>query len=199
MTDNYCINRLYQARTEYHHYDDSDLEDQWQLEVYLHALGLMKKHKLQSIVDIGCGSAYKLMTYFDGYNTLGLELPVNVAILKEKYPEHEWQVSDFSKKPGISTDVVVCSDVIEHLVNPDELLDYIKQINFKYLILSTPDRALMHKRWHKNYYGPPKNKAHVREWTFNEFRHYIAQHFDIIDHRVTNLAQVTQTVVCKLK
>lgn len=197
MTKEYCINRFYRARNQYHHYDDSALEDQWQLEIYLHALGLMKKNQLRSIVDIGCGSAYKLVTYFKEYETLGLEIPANLELLQKKYPDNHWQLSDFSTKPNITTDVVICSDVIEHLVNPDDLLNYIKGITFKYLILSTPDRSLLHKPWNRHYYGPPKNKAHIREWTFEEFANYISMHFDIIDHRVTNLGQRTQMTICK--
>lgn len=178
---------------------DLALEDEWQLEVYLHALGLLKKHNLQSIVDIGCGSAYKLMTYFDDYSTIGLELPVNVQTLQEKYPNKKWQISDFKEKPSITTDVIICSDVIEHLVDPDELLEYIKGISYQFLILSTPDRNLIYKPWRKGYWGPPSNKAHQREWNFNEFGKYISAHFDVIDHRVTNLQQWTQMVVCKPK
>jgi hypothetical protein len=78
MQERYCIKRLYRARRHYHHHDDSSLEDQWQLEVYLCALGLMKKHGLRSVIDIGCGSAYKLVTYLGDYDTVGLELPVNI-------------------------------------------------------------------------------------------------------------------------
>lgn len=199
MPKKYCINRFYRARSQYNHYDDTANEDQWQLEVYLHALGLIKKNHLKSIVDIGCGSAYKLITYLGECETLGLEVPVNVEMLQKRYPERQWQISDFSTKPNITTDVVVCSDVIEHLVNPDELLDYIRGITYKYLILSTPERSLLYKPWNRGYWGPPRNRCHIREWTYKEFGEYISVHFDVIDHRVTNLEQRTQIIVCQTK
>ncbi len=199
MPNRYCINPLYRGWKNYHHFDDSPFEDEWQLEVYLHALGLMKKHGLRSVVDIGCGSGYKLVTYLGDYDTLGLELPVNVEKLQAKYPDKRWAVSDFSNKPDIVTDVVVCSDVIEHLVDPDELLNFIQGISFQYLVLSTPDRGLLYKPWQWRYYGPPKNRAHIREWTFKEFVHYLSSHFNVIDHRVTNLGQRTQMAICTPK
>lgn len=197
MGNKYCIKPYYRARTEYHHYDDSSKEDQWQLEVYLHALGLMKKNNFKKIVDIGCGSAYKLLTYFGDYETIGLELPINVEILRNKYPDRQWQVSDFSLKYGVSTDVIICSDVIEHLLDPDILLNYIKNMSYKYLVLSTPERNLFNKPWQRGFFGPPSNKAHIREWSYKEFAKYISRHFNVIDHRITNLGQCTQMMICK--
>jgi len=199
MSKSYSIKRLYRARSKYHHFDDSALEDQWQLEVYLHALGLMKKHQLQSVVDIGCGSGYKLVTYLGEYDTLGLELPENVELLHKKYPDRKWELSDFGVDPKINTDLLVCSDVIEHIVDPDDLLDYIKRMEFQYLILSTPERNLLYKPWSRSNWGPPSNKAHIREWNFKELGDYISQHFNVIDHRVTNMHQATQMIICQKK
>jgi hypothetical protein len=199
MTKKYCINRFYRARSQNLHWDDSAEEDKYQLEIYLHALGLMKKYNLNSVIDIGCGSAYKLITYLSEYKTLGLELPVNVELLKKNYPDREWQVSDFSRTSNLTTDVVICSDVIEHLADPDELLDFIKGIGVKYIIFSTPDRSLMFKKWDPRYYGKPLNKSHIREWNFKEFREYISMHFHVIDQRITNMGQFTQMIICKPK
>lgn len=158
MEIKYCINPSYQARTQYHHYDDSHEEDKWQLEIYLHALGLMKRYDLKSVVDIGCGSAYKLITYLGEYDTLGLELPVNIGMLRDRYPERKWAVSDFHANENIVTDVIVCADVIEHLVDPDELLNYIKKLRLSIWYCRRPIAV-----WHTN----QKTKviwAHLRIW-----------------------------------
>ena len=193
----YCIHRLYQARYEYHHCDQIGREDKWQLEVYLHTLGLMKKDNLNSVVDIGCGSAYKLLTYLGDYDTICVEVPQTCEWLKEKYPRRKWLISDFEMKQKISGDVVICADAIEHLVEPDTLMTFIKGISFKYLVMSTPDRHLLYRPWDRGYWGPPKNKSHQREWSYKEFHKYVSIFFDVIDHRVTNLAQSTQMVICR--
>jgi hypothetical protein len=196
MSKRYCIKRFYRARTQYYHHDDLSNEDQWQLEVYLHASGLMKKHKLKSIVDIGCGSAYKLITYLGDYETVGLELPVNVEWLRKNYPQRRWEKSNFSVSSNLKTDVVICADVIEHLLNPEELILYIKSISYKYLILSTPDRGLFRRPRLRDLYGPPRHKPHVREWNFKEFHNYISTHFIVVDHKVINLKDRTQMIIC---
>jgi hypothetical protein len=192
----YCLPKNYVSRCEYHHYDDSECEDEWQLEVYLHALGLMKTNDFSKVADFGCGSGYKLIRYLSDYHTVGYELPVNVEILQKKYPDHQWQVSNFAQVADISADVLICSDVIEHLINPDELLEYFNKQNFTYLVISTPERELCYANGSVYLKGPPRNLAHQREWNFVEFEQYISQYFDVIDHRVTNLHQATQMMIC---
>ncbi|WP_321312880.1 methyltransferase domain-containing protein [Halarcobacter sp.] len=196
MKNNYFLKDNYKSRDKYVHYNDQNETDDWQLEIYLHALGLMKKNKLSKVCDIGCGSGYKLVTYLGEYKTIGLELDENLDFLKNKYPKKKWLESDFTKNYDLDVDVLICSDVIEHLVNPNELIEYIKKINFKYLVLSTPERDLVYPKDSKYLDGPPRNPAHQREWNFNEFKDYISQYFNIIDHRVTNLHQATQMIIC---
>lgn len=196
---NYFLKDSYVSRTEYVHYNDQLEEDNWQLEIYLHALGLMKKYNLQKVIDLGCGSAYKLVTYLGEYKTIGLEIKENLDFLKNKYPNKEWLESDFSLNHNLSTDVLICSDVIEHIVDPDDLIEYIKNISFKYLILSTPERDLVYEKDSKFLDGPPRNPAHQREWNYNEFNRYISDHFEVIDQRVTNLQQATQMIICVKK
>lgn len=197
MKKSFCIKEGYTARNEYIHYDDMNREDEWQLEVYLHALGLMKKHELSTVADIGCGSGYKLITYLGEYKTIGLELGLNLESLKNRYPDRDWLESDFNLNHNLEVDVLICSDVIEHIVDPDDLIEYIQKINFKYLVLSTPERDLVYEKGSQYLDGPPANEAHQREWNFKEFAEYIAQYFKIVDHRVTNLQQATQTMICE--
>ena len=78
-------------------------------------------------------------------------------------------------------DIIICSDVIEHLIDPDLLLNYIKNLSSKNSIiyLSTPDRDRMRgKSCMKSL-----KKEHIREWNYSEFKAYIADRgFQIIDH-----------------
>lgn len=194
IVKHYDIDTRYKSRNEYIHYDDRKATDECQLEVYLHALGLMTKHKFKKVADFGCGSAYKLMTYMSQYETVGYELDINLPFLKEKYPEREWRVSKFDNTPQIETDVLICADVIEHLVDPDELISFFKAQSFKFLLVSTPARELVYRQDSPGFMGPPANTAHQREWTFKEFRRYIERSFRVLDHRVTNLGQATQLV-----
>ena len=197
--ENYCMREDYNARTEYTHYSDFYRTDEWQLEVYLRALGLMKKYNLKNIIDVGCGSGYKLITYLGEYETVGIELAENIDYLNENYPNRNWEVSNFDSGEDFHTDLVICSDVIEHLLDPDELINFLKSISFEYLVISTPDRNMMYSDTNPFQVGPPTNDAHVREWNFEEFKEYIYQHFNIVEHETTNMEQSTQMIICTKK
>lgn len=73
---------------------------------------------------------------------------------------------------------------------------YLERISFRYLVLSTPDRGLLYWPWQRGYWGPPDNITHQREWTFLEFSRYVSSFFEVIDHRITSLAQRTQMTIC---
>jgi hypothetical protein len=53
----------------------------------------------------------------------------------------------------------------------------------------------MLKRGHD---GPPGNRAHVREWAFDEFAQYIGRRFQLLDHFISNIAQSTQVAVAQV-
>jgi len=196
LRNNYFIKTGYKSRTEYVHYDDLEEEDKWQLEVYLRAYGLMKRNGWRTVADIGCGSAYKLIKYLGDFEAVGYELPVNVEKLMERYPERDWRISDLTSKEDIKVDLIICSDVIEHLVDPDVLMTYLANQEYKLLILSTPERDICRGA---NDFGPPQNSAHQREWNFDEFRQYVSQFFEIDEHVITNNKQGTQMVICHKK
>ena len=197
LKNRYGIPWPYQCRSDYRHHDDSDLTDEWQLEVYLHALELMELHQLRQILDIGCGSGYKLVHHLGDYETTGLELAQNLPQLEQRYPDRYWEACDLSIPQPRTADLVICADVIEHLVDPDQLIEYIMAIQFQFLILSTPDRSLLHRPWKRRYWGPPRNPCHQREWTSKQFFEYISGTFEVVEHSISNQEQSTQMLVCK--
>ena len=157
---NYFIHDGYQHRPAPQYFDDTKNSDGWQDEVYLFAREIAGKYDLKSILDIGCGSGFKLLKYFYNWRTIGIDVADTCARLQKRYPKRRWVISDFSATVTPKADLVIASDVIEHLTNPDELLDYIVRVAPKYVVISTPDRNLLRLGTHN---GPPSNPAHLRE------------------------------------
>jgi SAM-dependent methyltransferase len=171
--------------------------DEWQREVYVAAADLMRSEDLRTIYDVGCGSGYKLIRYLGDHETIGLDVEPTVTLLKKKYPDRAWHSVSFDQRSFAPADVVVCADVIEHVTDPDALVDFLHHVTGRYLVLSTPDRDLIYPREHHRHFGPPKNISHVREWSFAELAAYIGLKFEVVQHRVTNTVQGTQMVICK--
>ncbi len=186
----------YRHRQETVYFDDTALTDEWQREVYLEAATLMARNQLSTVYDVGCGSGYKLITYLGQYDTIGFDLPETVAFLRKKYPDRKW-ISELSDVGTAKADLVICADVIEHVLDPNILLDFLTTVCGHYLVLSTPDRSLLHSQKSDLFLGPPMNPYHVREWTFDEFAAYISEHFDIVNHCISNVIQATQMIVCR--
>jgi len=175
-------------------FDDTSNTDEWQKDVYLMAKNILVEKKYKSVIDVGCGSAYKLINYLSEYKTTGIEVGDTFNWLKKTYPEHQWLSFEEMKPSSLQCDLVICSDVIEHIKNPNTLLEFIKSIDCKEIILSTPERNAVAG---KNDYGPPENPSHFREWNEEEFKNYISKYFIIEDQRIFNDKSVTQVIICK--
>jgi len=165
--------------------------EKFQKEVYQKAREILEFNRYRSVLDIGTGSGYKLVKYFNDVDSLGCDVPHVVEWLKKTYPDQQWS-DDFS--PRIGYDLIICADVIEHIVDPDRLLDMLEKCQPKKIVLSTPARNLG-----LNMAGPPNNPHHCREWTQKEFAEYIGSRFKITEHYISNQKQKTQLIVAQNK
>jgi SAM-dependent methyltransferase len=179
----------------YHHakkslsFDDRNNRDEWQKEVYIFAAGIMKERKFGSVVDFGCGSGYKLIHYLGEYETVGIELPAMVKWLKTI-----WMPAPLQKSCGLNADLVICSDMIEHVKEPDEIIREIQSIHSRLILFSTPERIAVAGKYD---FGPPENPSHYREWDYYEFKNWLSQYFDIEDQRIFTDRSITQVILCR--
>jgi hypothetical protein len=169
----------------------------WQMEVYVEAGRLSEEMGATSITDIGCGSGAKLMHFFSRPGITGYDIPDTVAWLKKNHPHRgHWRVLDVLGPP-VSADIIICADMIEHVVHPDLLLQYLHKSSWQYLVLSTPDRSLLVD---VPQLGPPGNPSHAQEWSFAEFGPFVRSHFwgdeyKLVSHTISNAAQATQMLI----
>jgi SAM-dependent methyltransferase len=192
--DTYFIHQGYRHRNEPQYYDATGSTDDWQSEVYRFAKEVADQYNFESVIDIGCGSGFKLLKHFRDRKTVGIDVAETCAVLRKRHPDREWAVSDFSASITPKADLVIVSDVIEHVPDPDALLQYILRIAPKYVILSTPDRNLLRCGTHD---GPPQNPTHLREWSMAELHAYLSMFFEVKEHFISCAAQATQCVLAK--
>lgn len=196
----YHIRSDYTHRANEEYFDDTKLKDEWQKEVYEYAKSIVIKNNYSSIIDFGCGSGFKLIDNFNEFNTIGIDVPQTVEFLRATYPDKQWSTTcDIHN----NVDVFIASDVIEHMLDPNILIEYIKSCNPKEIVFSTPEKTLVTLHYpdlvQEIMSGPPINSSHVREWTYEEFQNYISEHFDIVTHIITNESQATQMIHCRMK
>jgi hypothetical protein len=192
--ENYFIQAGYHPRQKAIYFNDTSNEAESQAEVYQFAAEICAREKLHSAVDIGCGSAFKLVKHLGHLQTVGIDVPETCAFLRKKYPARAWLDIGSDTKIGFPVDLVIASDVIEHLERPDELMDTIARIRPRWIILSTPDRNLLRYGTHN---GPPLNQAHLREWSFAEFQAYAKHYFEISEHFISSAPQATQVILAR--
>jgi len=195
-------NEFFSIKPGYRHavsvelFDDTANTDEWQKEVYELVATIAQEFNYPSIIDVGCGSAYKLVNMLGEYDTVGIEVSPIYEWLRKKYPTKKWLRFDETAPSQLHADLVICADVIEHIDNPDNLLDFIDEINFQQLLISTPERDAVAGR---NDFGPPENPAHYREWNAVEFKNYLRRWFVVKEQRIFNDKSITQVVICQKK
>jgi 2-polyprenyl-3-methyl-5-hydroxy-6-metoxy-1,4-benzoquinol methylase len=158
----------------------------YQEPVYRFASEFIKKRGISTMIDVGCGVGVKLSQVVnDNPNLLvcGVDQEHPIEFCKKNHKFGEWLVDDFErpKYTGRTYDLILCSDVIEHVVDPDRLLSYLHSLMNKnsYLIISTPDRDAFRG---VNCFRSP-NIHHIREWNQQEFREYITSRgFSVEEH-----------------
>ena len=127
---------------------------------------LETKHKI--LLDIGCGRGDQLKAFSEiGYNVSGCDFDI---ASKEFCLPHDVQILDIEKelisKKNNSVDVVFSKSVIEHLNNPEQLL------NESLRILSPGGRAvIMCPSWMHMGWGPfYQDHTHVTPFTLPSLR-----------------------------
>ena len=142
----------------------------FQYDVY--NLAILIANTNHKIIDAGCGDFMKLLPFlYNNMEVIGIDLKKNIEFAKQKFVnninfiEHDLETGlpSFFDLQFDSNDLIICADVIEHLVDPTKLLFDLKATECK-IVISTPDRKSC-----RNDVKVPINKCHVREWSFEEF------------------------------
>lgn len=174
----------YLCRLKPEYFNDSVTESSghtWQPDVYAIAAILARRLECNRFIDIGCGRGIKLSQLHPEFLITGIDFGNNISYCRRNYNFGQWIEKDLElplsfelPKQLLSKSIIVCSDVIEHLANPKPLLHSLRALlDFcPVLIISTPERDLVRGI---NHFGPPTNKAHVREWNIQEFHELLKE------------------------
>lgn len=148
----------------------------FQYHVYRWAARLVTRLKLKSVLDIGCGVGAKLAGHIAPVcgDIWGFDQPSAVARARVRCPRGAFHVIDLDRpgfKPSRTFDLIICADVIEHLLDPDPVMQLIRGFAHEktLVMMSTPDRPRVRGRASMG----GEKREHVREWSQQEFARFL--------------------------
>jgi hypothetical protein len=160
--------------------DTTDDGVTWQPDVYPYAATLAEHSGRDAIIDLGCGRAGKLAALAaerPQWTYVGVDFGENLAWCRDNRSFGQWIDADLEETEQLPLapdllrrSIVICSDVVEHLLDPIPLLALTRNLlsdGCSAAAFSTPAREV---RSGYDAPGPPRNPSHVREWACDEFQ-----------------------------
>jgi len=152
-------------------------------------LGEMRALKPKSILDVGAGEGFTLQKLKDnkiGEKLEGIEyMDEAIKLGKHYHPDITIKKGDIYKLPykDNSFDVVICSEVMEHLEDPEKALKELKRVTKKYLLLSVPNEpffTIQRIFRGKNVLKLGDHPEHIQHWSNKSFEKFVSGQLTIV-------------------
>jgi len=139
----------------------------------------------KNIFDIGCGDGH--VTKFIKDNTdvsiVGADLsPEIIRVAKNDYPDINFYIRSIfdTKEKTKSYDLVIASEILEHLKEPEKALKEMKRISKRYCLITVPNEpyftlANISQLKHLKHFG--LNPDHLQFWTKRSLHRMLNKHF----------------------
>lgn len=148
----------------------------------------VKELKPKTVLDVGCGEGFtleQLRLAGIGKRLEGVDfLPRAIELGRKEHPELDLKVGDIFdlKYKDSSFDVVICSEVLEHVPEPEKGLEELVRVSKKYCVVSVPNEPffmlgnfLRGKNWSR--FG--NDIEHINHWSFWQFKKMVGKKLKI--------------------
>ncbi len=145
-------------------------------------VNLISTKKVDFILDVGCGEGFtlnRLKEHKIGNHLEGIEyLKDAIELGKKVYPNIKITKGDIYKLPykDNSFDLVLCTEVLEHLEKPEDGLKELVRVSKKYLVISVPNEPFfMFAQFirGKNWSRLGNDVEHINHWTMFGFPKFV--------------------------
>lgn len=149
------------------------------LDNFLNTVVKSIKHlNIDSVLDVGCGEGFTLVRLKKakiGKNYEGIEADDQAIELSKKlYPSLNIKKGDIYDLPykNNSFDLVVCTEVLEHLENPKKAYKELLRVSKKYVLLSVPNEpwfTFQRMARFQNILHFGAHPEHIQHWGYRAF------------------------------
>jgi ubiquinone/menaquinone biosynthesis C-methylase UbiE len=143
---------------------------------------LTKAKTVDSILDVGCGEGFTLNRLKEAGISKKLEgieyLQAAIDLGKKTYPDIKIIKGTIYELPyeDNAFDLVLCTEVLEHLDKPQDALKELVRVSKKYLVISVPNepffmlaQLIRGKNWSR--FG--NDIEHINHWTMLSFPRFV--------------------------
>jgi SAM-dependent methyltransferase len=178
-------------------------------------LNLLPKAASLKILDIGCGNGYLANELAKlGHHVIGVDIAEDgIRIAQETYPHLMFELHSayepFDNLPNVPADVVISSEVIEHLFFPRQFVEntWKALVPGGSLILSTPyhgylkNLALSLTNQWDQHHQPEREGGHIKFFSEKGLARLLVQsgYSNITFHNAGRIAYLWKSMVCRAR
>lgn len=147
-------------------------------------IDLTKQIKPEKILDAGCGEGFTLVKFKRngiGKNLSGVDFSDDAILLgKKMYPGLKLSKGDIYNLPYTdkSFDLVVCTEVLEHLEFPEKAVREVMRVSKKYVLFSVPNEPIFQLSNFlrgKHLKGWGNHPEHINHWSAKAFELFLRE------------------------
>lgn len=148
----------------------------------------IKKLNAESILDVGCGEGFTLQKLKDqgiGKKLEGIEyLDRAIEIGNKIHPSLTLKQGTIYELPykDDTFDLVLCTEVLEHLEDPEKALKELKRVTKKYCVISVPNEPwfmLGNFLRGKNWSRLGNDIEHIQHWTRWQMKQFVGKELKV--------------------